>query len=66
MRRVHMPTLVLAGEHDTIVPPAKQELLAQLIPPARLEIIPEAGHFPVLEAPDAVNRALLHWLAVPA
>ncbi|UWQ51066.1 alpha/beta fold hydrolase [Leisingera caerulea] len=66
MRRVHMPTLVLSGEHDTIVPPAKQELLAQLIPHARLEVIPEAGHFPVLEAPDAVNRALLHWLAVPA
>lgn len=65
MRRVHMPALVLAGEHDTIVPPAKQELLAQLIPHARLEVIPEAGHFPVLEAPDAVNRALLHWLAVP-
>ncbi|WP_411352589.1 alpha/beta fold hydrolase [Leisingera aquaemixtae] len=66
MRRVHVPTLVLAGEHDTIVPRAKQELLAQLIPHARLEVIPEAGHFPVLEAPDAVNRALLHWLAVPA
>lgn len=66
MRRVHMPTLVLGGAHDTLVPPAKHELLAQLIPEARVEIVPEAGHFPVLEDPDAVNRALLHWLAAPA
>ncbi|OBY27950.1 alpha/beta fold hydrolase [Leisingera sp. JC1] len=65
MRRVHVPTLVLGGEHDTLVPPAKLDLLAQLIPEARLEILPDAGHFPVLEQPDAVNRALLHWLAEP-
>lgn len=66
LRRAHVPALVLAGEHDTLVPPAKHELLAQLIPHARLEMIPAAGHFPVLEQPDAVNRALLNWLAVPA
>ncbi|WP_368075835.1 alpha/beta fold hydrolase [Leisingera sp. NJS201] len=40
-------------------------MLAQLIPDAQLQVIPEAGHMPVLEQPDAVNRALLHWLAVP-
>ncbi|WP_264210154.1 alpha/beta fold hydrolase [Leisingera thetidis] len=65
LRRVHVPTLVLAGEHDTITPVAKLQLLAQLVPVAQLEVIPEAGHFPVLEQPDAVNRALLRWLAVP-
>ncbi|KIC12936.1 alpha/beta hydrolase [Leisingera sp. ANG-M1] len=66
MRRVHVPTLVLGGAHDTLVPPARHELLAQLIPDAKVEILPDAGHFPVLEDPDSVNRALLHWLAVPA
>ncbi|UWQ30067.1 alpha/beta hydrolase [Leisingera sp. M527] len=65
LRRAHVPTLVLGGEHDTITPVAKHQLLAQLIPDAQLQVIPEAGHMPVLEQPDAVNRALLHWLAVP-
>ncbi|MEX0305047.1 MAG: alpha/beta fold hydrolase [Leisingera sp.] len=66
MRRGHVPTLVLGGTHDTVVPPSKHELLGQLIPEAKVEILPEAGHFPVLEDPDGVNRALLHWLATPA
>ncbi|WP_323776676.1 alpha/beta fold hydrolase [Leisingera sp.] len=65
MRRVHVPALVLAGEHDTITPVAKLRVLAQLIPDAQLQVIAGAGHLPVLEQPDAVNRALLHWLAVP-
>ncbi|MFW8634088.1 alpha/beta fold hydrolase [Cribrihabitans pelagius] len=65
LRRVKVPALVLCGAHDRLTPVAKHELLAQLIPSARLEVIEDAGHMPVLEQPEAVNRALLSWLAEP-
>jgi pimeloyl-ACP methyl ester carboxylesterase len=43
------PTLVLHGESDGLVPMAHAETLAGLIPNARLQVIPEAGHLPMLE-----------------
>jgi pimeloyl-ACP methyl ester carboxylesterase len=33
-----------------------------MAPGARLVLIEEAGHVPMLEAPDAVTAALLDWL----
>lgn len=65
-RRCHVPALILCGEYDRLTPVKRHELLASLIPQARLEIIGGAGHLPSLEQPEAVNRALLSWMAVPA
>ena len=39
-----LPTLVMAGSEDQIVPPANSRLLADLIPDSRLEVIEGAGH----------------------
>jgi pimeloyl-ACP methyl ester carboxylesterase len=36
--------------------------MAELMPGARLELIPGAGHLPVLEQPEATNAALRRWL----
>lgn len=65
MRRVQVPVLVLSGAYDVLTPLSTNDLLLRLIPQARLEILPQAGHFPTLEQPAAVNRALLNWLAEP-
>lgn len=65
LRRVQVPALVLCGARDSLTPVCKHELLAQMLPMSRLEVLPEAGHLPLLEQPAAVNRALLHWLAMP-
>lgn len=62
-RRCHVPTLILCGEYDRLTPVKRHEFLADLIPHAELEVISGAGHLPVLEQPEAVNRALLHWLS---
>lgn len=59
------PTLVVCGEYDTLYPVKRHEFLAELIPGARLEIIHDAGHLPVLEQPDAINEILLDWLSSP-
>ena len=58
LHRVFVPVLVLAGEHDGIVPPAYGRDLADSFPRATFRIIPEAGHFPHIEQPAAVFDAL--------
>jgi pimeloyl-ACP methyl ester carboxylesterase len=65
LRRAMLPALILAGENDRLVPLRRQELVAGLMPFARLEIIPGAGHMAPLEQPQAVTEALEEFLAGP-
>ena len=60
---IAVPTLVLVGDQDVLTPPARSEALVAAIPNARLVIVPECGHASTLEQPEAVNRALLAWIA---
>jgi pimeloyl-ACP methyl ester carboxylesterase len=53
LHRIDRPTLLLWGAEDRIVTPAYGEGWRQAIPGARLEIIPQAGHFPHWEQPEA-------------
>lgn len=62
LRRISVPTLLLWGESDRIVAPGYPEAYASLIPGARIEIIPEAGHHPELEQPEAA-AAIARFLA---
>jgi len=62
LRQVCVPALILCGEHDTLCPLHRHELMADLIPDARLEVVKDAGHMPTLEQPDAVNAAFERWL----
>lgn len=56
---INQPTLVVVGEHDVETPLPYSQLLAQGIPNATLQVIPEAGHLTPAEAPAAFND-LLH------
>ena len=47
--RIAAPTLVLAGDHDPIVPPRNARILTRRIPDARLELVPGAGHLLLLD-----------------
>lgn len=58
---VRAPVLVIAAEEDLLTPDAAG--LARQLPDARLVVVPGAGHAVALEAPDAVNEALLRHLA---
>jgi pimeloyl-ACP methyl ester carboxylesterase len=60
---VAAPTLVVVGADDRLTPPTYGAYLARTIPGARLVEIEAAGHFPQLEQPAAVNRALRAFLA---
>ncbi len=62
LRNISCPTLVLTGQVDEITPPECAQEMAEHIPHARLELIPGCGHLSTLEAPEAVNAAMRHWL----
>jgi pimeloyl-ACP methyl ester carboxylesterase len=57
------PALILHGAEDRLVPLARAELMASLMPQATLTVVPRSGHLPTLEQPAATNAALLAWLA---
>jgi 3-oxoadipate enol-lactonase len=60
---VQAPTLVAAGEHDAATPPHRSQRIAELIPGARLEIIPDSGHSSTIEQPQAVTTLIRSFLA---
>jgi pimeloyl-ACP methyl ester carboxylesterase len=59
---ITVPTLVVHGADDQIVPLDEARAMAQAIPGARLEIIPGAGHLINLEQPERFNRAFVDFL----
>ncbi len=60
---VAVPTLVIEGAGERLLPPGTAKALADAIPEARLASIPNAGHFAPVENPDAVNEAIRGFLA---
>jgi 3-oxoadipate enol-lactonase len=63
LAQVAVPTLVITGAEDTLVPPAESETLARAIRGAQLSLIPHAGHLVAFEQPDEFNRVLREWLS---
>ena len=61
-RRVEIPTLLVWGRDDPIVPLECGERLAAMMPNATLNIIEDAAHQPQWEAPDAFHAAVMPFL----
>ena len=57
-----VPTLVIWGEDDRMIPIEVGRRLQQLISGAKLEVIPECGHLPALEKPGEFVRAVIEFL----
>ncbi len=53
-----VPTTVLAGAWDLVVPPSAARSLHAAIPGAQLVVLPGVGHFVARDAPDAVVAAI--------
>jgi pimeloyl-ACP methyl ester carboxylesterase len=62
LRRINVPTMVLWGSADGIVTPEYGRAFASDIPGAKFVTIPNAGHYPYLEQPEAFDQALLPFL----
>jgi pimeloyl-ACP methyl ester carboxylesterase len=57
------PTLVLVGDGDELTPPQLSEEIAAGIAGSRLVAVADCGHLSTMERPDAVNGALVEWMA---
>ena len=57
-----LPTLVVHGLEDRLIPPDRGRELASLIPGAHLELIPSCGHLLATDAEDATATAILTHL----
>lgn len=60
---ITVPTLVIAGEEDPIIPMKDAEAMAAAIPNAKLVKIAGAAHVPNVEKADEVNAAINHRFA---
>jgi pimeloyl-ACP methyl ester carboxylesterase len=61
--RITVPTLVVEGGGDKLLPRGWAAEIAAQITSARSAVIPDAGHCPQIEQPAAVNDLLLAFLA---
>jgi len=64
-RSVAVPALLVWGAEDAALVPELAAASIAYCPQGRLARLPEAGHWVQAEAPAAVNRLLLDWLAAP-
>ena len=62
LTEIRQSTLILWGEQDRLFPPQVGRDLQGMIPQSRLIVIPEAGHIPQWEQPQAVNRHIMEFL----
>ena len=59
---IRVPTLVVAGREDQLMPVEWLQELASGIPGAQLEVIEDCGHMASMERPRQVIRHLRRWL----
>lgn len=62
LHEILAPTLVISGDDDRIVPLEDSQRLASELPNAQLVVIPNCGHIPQEECPDAFLAAINAFL----
>lgn len=61
--RINVPTLVIHGDADRLVPPGNGELIASRIPGAKLVMLSSASHLFSTDQPEAAHQAVREFLA---
>jgi pimeloyl-ACP methyl ester carboxylesterase len=63
-KNISVPTLIIWGKHDKIIPPKVGELLNQALPNSFLEIFEECGHVPQEEQPQQTVARISKFLGI--
>lgn len=61
---IHVPTLIVHGREDAILPIARAEELHRGLPQSRLAILEACGHWPFVERRDAFVKAVKSFLGL--
>ncbi|MDF1661165.1 MAG: alpha/beta hydrolase [Planctomycetota bacterium] len=59
---IETPALVIAGEHDALIPPKFSKMLAEELPLSCYKVVRNTGHLVFLEAPGQVSKLCLDFL----
>ena len=59
---IDKPTLVLCGDQDIATPPSLARDLVNIIPNARLGLVPGAGHISCVERPELIASEIMRFL----
>jgi pimeloyl-ACP methyl ester carboxylesterase len=60
---ISQTALLVTGEEDRLTPPKYARYLQEHLAAAQLRLLPGAGHYAAVEAPDAVADTIGRWLA---
>ncbi len=58
-----VPVLFIGGEHDEVMPVVLMEVAREMIPAARLVVVPGAGHSVYFEQPETFNHIVGEFFA---
>jgi 3-oxoadipate enol-lactonase len=61
LKRLSVPVLFISGKEDVIFPPPAAVALANLVPGAKLESVPETGHSVYFQRPEIFNRLVFNF-----
>jgi 3-oxoadipate enol-lactonase len=60
---INVPTLIITGSADTLIPSSESEAMAKAIPGSKLVVIPGVAHLSNVEAPEAFNSAVRDFMS---
>jgi pimeloyl-ACP methyl ester carboxylesterase len=60
--QIRVPTLVINGEDDRLIPSENSRIMAERIPGAELVLFPKAGHLYFDELPEESARTVIEFL----
>jgi pimeloyl-ACP methyl ester carboxylesterase len=63
LARISVPTLIVWGESDRLIPVAHGRRYQELIPGAELALIPECGHVALREQPERAAQVITEFIA---
>jgi len=61
--RIQVPTLVVHGDQDRLIPAENGKVVARRIPGARFELIKDAGHIITTDQPEICSELMVRFLA---
>ncbi|WP_176695286.1 alpha/beta fold hydrolase [Legionella massiliensis] len=59
---LHVPTLILNGEKDMLIPPVNSMILADTIPQAKIKRWPNGGHMMAYQFPESIANAIVDFV----
>ena len=63
LRELNRPTLVVWGAHDPYIKVEYAEQQKQTFPDAEVVVLEESGHWPMWDAPEEMEAAIVPFLA---